>query len=94
MGRNWRTPCYQFLVHGRDAQAANRGFFTTRHAFADSKQEAAEAVLRRLTAEFTAGVSAEIWASSPPILEVESAERIGWFRALAAPNKGSTFYRD
>ena len=87
-------PFYQFTVHGRDEQLAEgqRGFWTTRHAFDVSSKTAAQKVLALLIEEFTTGVSATIWASTPPSLEIGEAKRIGWLQALSTPNSGSTFY--
>jgi hypothetical protein len=86
-------PFYRFLIHGRDPCLAERGFYTTRHAYADTQVAAAEKVLRRLEIEFTSGVSASIWSSDTPIMTVEDGWRIGLHQLLAAPNRGSTFYR-
>jgi hypothetical protein len=87
-------PFYQFLVHGRDEQAAGseRGFWTTRHAFGVNQEAAADKVLSQLAREFTTGASAPIWNSTQPILEIDDAKRIGWLQARIAPNKGSVFY--
>jgi len=87
-------PFYRFIIHGRDPQYPNdvRGFFTTRHAFAATKEKATEKVMLRLTREFTMGVSASIWKSEAPVMSVESGRRIGILELRSAPNKGSTFY--
>ena len=86
-------PFYRFLIHGSDPGAKpERGFYTTRHAFASSQQEAAEMVLAALGREFTTGSAARAWKSSPPALEVERGWRIGLVELFAAPNRGSTFY--
>lgn len=89
-------PFYRFMVHGTDVyrSSGERGFFTTRHAFARTQEEAAEKVLARLTREFTVGVSAGIWGSGPPALTIEDAWPISIFELFSAPNRGSTFYRD
>jgi hypothetical protein len=88
------VPFFRFTVHGGDPLVPDgkRGFFTTRHAFAASKEEAARKLLARLTAEFTRGVSAHIWKSEAPEFTIESVRRIGLHQLYAAPNKGSTFY--
>ena len=87
-------PFYQFLVHGRDEQAANseRGFWAVRHAFGVNQEAAAKKVLSRLARDFTTGASAATWNSAPPILVIDDAKRIGWHKANIAPNKGSVFY--
>ncbi|MFZ4381921.1 MAG: hypothetical protein ACOYO0_08165 [Sandarakinorhabdus sp.] len=87
-------PFYRFIIHGRDPRHPDdvRGFFTTRHAFAATKELAAGKVMLRLTREFTTGVSASIWDSEAPIMSVEDGWRIGIFELRSASNKGSTFY--
>lgn len=87
-------PFYRFMIHGRDPRHPDdvRGFFTTRVAYAVTKEKAAEKVLLRLTKEFTTGVSAAIWNSDAPKLIVEDGWRIGIHQLCSAPNRGSTFY--
>jgi hypothetical protein len=87
-------PFYRFMIHGRDPRHPDdvRGFFTTRHAFAATKEKAAERVLSRLAKEFTVGVSASVWDSEAPNLTIEDGWRIGIHQLRSATNKGSTFY--
>jgi hypothetical protein len=87
-------PFYRFSVHGTDERVPDgqRGFFTTRHAFASDETSAAAKVLSRLQHEFTAGASASVWKSGPPLMVIEKAWQIGWHELLSAPNRGSTFY--
>ncbi|WP_428970401.1 hypothetical protein ACQR50_07305 [Sphingomonas sp. Xoc002] len=87
-------PFYRFMVHGRDLRHGDgvRGFFTTRHAYAPTQEQAAQKVLSRLMREFTIGVSASIWDSEAPALSIEEGRRIGIHQLRSAPNKGSTFY--
>jgi hypothetical protein len=87
-------PFYRFMIHGRDPRHPDdvRGFFTTRHAYAATRDKAAEKVMSRLTREFTIGVSASIWKSEAPKMSVEDGWRIGIHQLRSAPNKGSTFY--
>jgi hypothetical protein len=87
-------PFYRFMIHGRDPRHPDdvRGFFTTRHAYAATKEKAAEKVLLRLTKEFTTGVSAAIWNSDAPKLTVDDGWRIGIHQLRSAPNRGSTLY--
>ncbi len=89
-----QMPFYRFMIHGRDPRHQDdvRGFFTTRHAYAATKEKAANKVMSRLTREFTVGVSASIWASEAPLLSVEDGWRIGIHQLWSAPNKGSSFY--
>lgn len=89
-------PIFRFLVHGTDVRAPDnaRGFFTTRHAFGRNQEQAAAKVLRRLSHEFTSGVSAPIWNSAPPVMVIEKCWEIGVHQLFAAPNRGSTFYDD
>ena len=89
-------PVYRFMVHGTDARVPDnaRGFFTTRHAFGRTQEQAADKVLRRICREFTAGVSAGIWNSGPPVMVIEKCWEIGVYQLFAAPNRGSTFYDD
>lgn len=89
-------PFYRFMVHGTDVRVPDnaRGFFTTRHAFGGSPEQAAVKVLRRLRNEFTSGISASIWNSEPPLLVIEKCWEIGIHQLFAAPNQGSTFYDD
>lgn len=89
-----QMPFYRFMIHGRDPRHPDdvRGFFTTRHAYAVTKEKAAEKVLSRLTKEFTSDVSASIWASEAPNMIIEDGWRIGIHQIRSAPNKGSTFY--
>jgi hypothetical protein len=89
-----QMPFYRFMIHGRDPRHPDdvRGFFTTRHAYAATKEKAAEKVMLRLTQEFTIGVSASIWDSDAPTMSVEDGWRIGIHQLRSAPNKGSTFY--
>ncbi|MFZ5720405.1 MAG: hypothetical protein ACOY5Y_13195 [Pseudomonadota bacterium] len=69
-----------------------RGFYTTRHAFAATEEAAARKVIARLTVEFTRGVSAAVWRSDAPKLTIEEAWRVGLLQLSDASNKGSTFY--
>jgi len=87
-------PFYRFMVHGRDPRHPDdvRGFWTTRHAFAATKEKAAEKVLLRLSREFTVGVSASLWNSDAPTMSIERGWKIGFHQLRSAPNKGSTFY--
>lgn len=87
-------PFYRFMVHGWDGSVAKkaRGFFTTRHAFGPDEATARAKVLRRLSHEFTAGASAPIWKSGPPVMVIEKGWRLGFHQLLVAPNRGSTFY--
>lgn len=88
------VPFYRFMIHGRDPRHPDdvRGFFTTRHAYAATKEKAAQKILLRLTKEFTTGVSAKIWNSDTPRMTIENGWRIGIHQLRSAPNKGSTFY--
>ncbi len=87
-------PFYRFLVHGCDPTLPGKehGFYTTRHAYAANKEDAARKVRERLTQEFTSGVSARIWRAGPPALTIEDGWRIGLHQLWSAPNRGSTFY--
>jgi hypothetical protein len=88
-----QMPFYRFMIHGRDPRHPDdvRGFFTTRHVYAATKEKAADKILARLTKEFTTGVSAEIWDSDAPRMIIEDGWRIGIHQIRSAPNKGSTF---
>ncbi|HVR90106.1 MAG TPA: hypothetical protein VHG29_03285 [Novosphingobium sp.] len=69
-----------------------RGFYTTRHAFGKTREEARSPVLERLTTEFSTGASAQNWQSVPPAMTVEESWQINWFKVLTTANTGSTFY--
>ena len=89
-------PIYRFMIHGRDpsVRAGEHGFYTTRHAFALSRNAAAKKVLARLMHEMTRGASAEIWAGPTPTMTIEKEWQISIRDVRSAPNKGSTFYRE
>jgi hypothetical protein len=89
-------PFYRFRIHGGDPRLPEdeRGFYTTRHAYAVTQAKAAEKVLRRLENEFTTGVSASIWRSETPIMSIEDAWRISLLQFLTGPNRGSTLYTE
>jgi len=89
-------PIYRFIVHGTDVAVpeGRRGFFTTRHASGRDREQAEAKVLRRLSREFTSGVSAKIWGGGPPDMVIEDCWTIGVHQLFAAPNRGSIFYDD
>ena len=82
------------MIHGVDPEVPDckRGFYTTRHAFAATQDDAIRKLAAMLEVEFTRGVSSGFWRSKAPVLTFEDARRIGLHQLFAAPHKGSTFY--
>lgn len=87
-------PFYRFRIHGQGTSGAGvAGFYTTRRAFAGSKEKAAAKALEAVRRDWTTGASSSLSPDGPPAsLTIEEGWEIGLHEIWSAPNKGNSLY--
>lgn len=87
-------PFYRFLIHGQGCSGAGvAGFYTTRRAFAASKEKAAAKALEAVRRDWSIGRSSGFSPDGPPAsLTIEEGCEIGLHEIWNAPNKGNSLY--